>query len=70
MISFPLVYAFAFGCLRHHRGKQLESPLDFRVIDGFAPIEQVTLQMNNGFSNLEVIGRARTGDDVLFNFRE
>ena len=51
-IGISLVDALAFLSLRHHVGKQLESSLDFRVFDGFVTIEQMTPEMNNGFSNL------------------
>ena len=56
MISFPLVYAFAFLGFRYHGGKQLESSLDFRVFDGLAPIKQMAAKMNDGLAYLEVIG--------------
>ena len=55
-ITFPLVYPFAFLGFAHHAGKQLERSLDFGVIDGFPPIEQMAAKMNDGFSNLEVVG--------------
>ena len=69
-ITFPFVYVFAFLGFRNHGGKQLEGSLDFRVINGFVTIKQMAAKLNDGFSNLEVVGRAQAGDDIFFDLWE
>ena len=67
MIAVTLVNALAFSRFRHHCGKQLESPVDLRVIDCLMAIQQVAAEICDGFADLEVIGRIFAGNNILFN---